>query len=168
MLKEVHSAVDFVVHILSLGGTISAYEMEKFSQLLESLLFTKFERHWFPQKPYQGSAYRCIRITQLQMDSDISKAAELSGISLPDICRLLPQELTLWIDPEDVSYRIGEDGSICQLIPSEEDSETSESSSSSSPLQDSSIFLNQSCHSEVPRPSLVEPTNVSPYTQCWS
>ena len=31
---------------------------------------------------------------------------------------LLPSELTLWVDPFEVSYRIGEDGSICVLYES--------------------------------------------------
>ncbi|XP_015505921.1 protein BTG2, partial [Parus major] len=45
----------------------------------------------------------------------ISKAARQIGLSLPQLYQLLPSELTLWVDPYEVSYRIGEDGSICVL-----------------------------------------------------
>lgn len=59
-------------------------------------------------------------------------AAEKSGLSTVIIRRLLPAELTLWIDPYTVSYRIGENGSISVLYdgnrssPSDLDSSSSE------------------------------------------
>lgn len=49
------------------------------------------------------------------MDPIISKAASHIGLSLSQLYQLLPSELTLWVDPYEVSYRIGEDGSICVL-----------------------------------------------------
>uniref|UniRef100_A0A287CX34 Protein BTG1 n=1 Tax=Ictidomys tridecemlineatus TaxID=43179 RepID=A0A287CX34_ICTTR len=42
-------------------------------------------------------------------------AAPRIGLSSQEPFRLLPSELTLWVDPYQVSYRIGEDGSICVL-----------------------------------------------------
>ncbi|KGL81805.1 Protein BTG2, partial [Tinamus guttatus] len=73
-----------------------------------------YKHHWFPEKPFKGSGYRCIRINH-KMDPIISKAASHIGLSLPQLYQLLPSELTLWVDPYEVSYRIGEDGSICVL-----------------------------------------------------
>ncbi|XP_026719894.1 protein BTG2-like [Athene cunicularia] len=73
-----------------------------------------YKHHWFPEKPFKGSGYRCIRINH-KMDPIISKAASQIGLSLPQLYQLLPSELTLWVDPYEVSYRIGEDGSICVL-----------------------------------------------------
>lgn len=49
------------------------------------------------------------------MDPIISKVASQIGLSQPQLRQLLPSELTLWVDPYEVSYRIGEDGSICVL-----------------------------------------------------
>ena len=49
------------------------------------------------------------------MDPIISKVASQIGLSQPQLHQLLPSELTLWVDPYEVSYRIGEDGSICVL-----------------------------------------------------
>lgn len=49
------------------------------------------------------------------MDPIIGRAASQIGLSPPQLHQLLPRELTLWVDPYEVSYRIGEDGSICVL-----------------------------------------------------
>lgn len=49
------------------------------------------------------------------MDPLIGQAAQRIGLSSQELFQLLPSELTLWVDPYEVSYRIGEDGSICVL-----------------------------------------------------
>ncbi len=68
--------------------------------------------HWYPEKPDKGSGFRCIRVNSVTPDSFVQKIAEDSGITR--IRDVLPAELTLWIDPGEVSYRIGEEGSICR------------------------------------------------------
>ena len=55
------------------------------------------------------------------MDPVIATAAKESGVSGDELASTLPTELTVWIDPYDVSYRIGEDGSICQLFEASRD-----------------------------------------------
>uniref|UniRef100_A0A8D0FM69 Anti-proliferative protein domain-containing protein n=3 Tax=Strigidae TaxID=30459 RepID=A0A8D0FM69_STROC len=76
-----------------------------------------YKHHWFPLVPSKGSGYRCIRINH-KMDPLIGKAAGMIGLSHERLFQLLPSELTLWVDPFEVSYRIGEDGSICVLYES--------------------------------------------------
>lgn len=49
------------------------------------------------------------------MDPLIGQAAEAAGLSSKFLHQIFPSELTLWIDPLEVSYRIGENGSICVL-----------------------------------------------------
>lgn len=145
MLKEIKSAVQLLVHILSLNNAISKSKLEKFSESLEKLLCLRYEKHWHPQKPFLGSAYRCIRITQKIMDNVIEKAASVAGLTFDELKKSLPQDFTLWIDPADVSYRIGEDGSICCLF--------STNSENDPPPSIPSINLaNQSCQAEVPTP----------------
>lgn len=77
----------------------------------------RYKHHWFPLAPSKGSGYRCIRINH-KMDPLIGEAAGMIGLSHERLFQLLPSELTLWVDPFEVSYRIGENGSICVLYES--------------------------------------------------
>lgn len=168
MIKEVKSAVQLVVHILSLNNAISKSQLEKFAECLEKILCLRYEAHWHPQKPCQGSAYRCLRITNTIMDSVIEKAASMSGLQFVDLHKSLPQDFTLWIDPFDVSYRIGEEGSICCLFSSSNDeSPPPPPPPSSAPSNKQNISLTtQSCQSEVPKPIVIQ--NASSLTKCTS
>ena len=74
----------------------------------------RFKDHWDPTNPNRGSAYRCIRINGCRLDPVVKEAAKVTGLT--NISEYLPSELTLWIDPSDVSYRFGEDGSICSCV----------------------------------------------------
>ncbi|XP_031412883.1 protein BTG2, partial [Meleagris gallopavo] len=100
--------------LLRTRGCVSEQQLQVFSGALREALAEHYKHHWFPEKPFKGSGYRCIRINH-KMDPIISKAASQIGLSLPQLYQLLPSELTLWVDPYEVSYRIGEDGSICVL-----------------------------------------------------
>lgn len=104
------SAVDFLSNLLR-THQVDDYQIETFRQTLHVLLCTHYQNHWFPEKPMKGSAYRCLRING-HMDPLLRKAGETCGLSEGNLYSLLPRELTLWVDPQEVSYRIGEDGSI--------------------------------------------------------
>lgn len=78
----------------------------------------QYKHHWFPDRPCKGSGYRCIRINH-KMDPLVGRAGQRIGLSTQQLYVLLPSELTLWVDPFEVSYRIGEDGSICVLYESQ-------------------------------------------------
>lgn len=85
-----------------------------------SVLFVsaeQYKHHWFPDRPCKGSGYRCIRINH-KMDPLVGQAGQRIGLTIQQLYLLLPSELTLWVDPFEVSYRIGEDGSICVLYES--------------------------------------------------
>lgn len=63
------------------------------------------------------------------MDPLIKQAGTFCGLNETQMCSTLPKELTMWVDPKDVSYRFGENGSIGILFDEEiEQSETPESS----------------------------------------
>lgn len=115
MKLELQSASNFLVHLIRLGRrNINENQLEKFRNALVEALRRRYRDHWFPEKPFKGSGYRCIRING-KMDPVISQAGESCGLSPQLIHSIFPSELTMWIDPLEVSYRIGENGSICVL-----------------------------------------------------
>lgn len=115
MRLEIHSAVNFLVQLLRLHHNgLSESQLEMFKGSLSELLSHRYRYHWFPDRPHRGSAYRCLRING-SMDPVIAEAGDAIGLPGPYLHRLFPSELTMWIDPAEVSYRIGENGSICVL-----------------------------------------------------
>ena len=116
MKSEVRCAVNFLSNLM-VTSHLPYQFVEPFRLRLEQLLLQRFRGHWHTDKPLKGSAYRCIRINEKKLDSILTEAAQVTGLS--DIRKYLPHELTLWIDPKDVSYRFGEDGSVSS-IPLEE------------------------------------------------
>lgn len=108
---EIQVAVQFIVSFLS--GKLSEEDTEKYSNCLLKLLIEKFEGHWYPDKPAKGSAYRCISVEN-QIDNVLLKAAQETSIEPDMLSSLLPKKLDLWIDPAEVSYRIGERFCSCE------------------------------------------------------
>lgn len=130
MKLEVHSAADFLMNLLRVNqqkhSTTDDNQLQSFKGSLETLLVLRYKSHWYPDVPTKGSGYRCIRING-KMDPLVEQAGVASGLTPRTLQNMLPPELTLWIDPEEVAYRIGENGSICVLY---------ESQSRASPLSD--------------------------------
>ena len=115
MRIEIHSAVNFLVQLLRINHNgLSESQLEMFKGSLSELLSHRYRYHWFPDRPHRGSAYRCLRING-SMDPVIAEAGDAVGLPGSYLHRLFPSELTMWIDPAEVSYRIGENGSICVL-----------------------------------------------------
>lgn len=138
MRVEVTSAANFLVRLLRLNkqsSVVSDQQLEVFRAALIETLRIRYQEHWFPEKPCKGSGYRCIRING-QMDPVLAHAGGLVGLPGQFLHTLFPSELTMWIDPREVSYRIGENGSICVLYDEREVEETmrqNQSSASSTP-----------------------------------
>jgi BTG family len=61
----------------------------QFGEELESALRDKFADHWYPDKPFKGSAYRCLKITD-PADPVLNRAARESGNPVTDIIENLP------------------------------------------------------------------------------
>lgn len=91
-------------------------KVELFKQCLTEALYERFHDHWFPEQPTKGQAYRCIRLNEWDRhDVTLQKACLQSGIDYKDL--QLPVELTLWVDPDEVTCRFGENkGSHCSLF----------------------------------------------------
>lgn len=115
MKLELQSAANFLVHLIKLGkGNVNENQLEKFKLALVEVLRRRYCDHWFPEKPFKGTGYRCIRINN-KMDPVIAQGSESCGLSAALVHSTFPSELTMWIDPLEVTYRIGENGSICIL-----------------------------------------------------
>jgi protein Tob/BTG len=115
MKLELQSASNFLVHLIKLDGIyINDNKLEKFRLALVDVLRHRCRDHWFPENPFKGSGYRCIHING-KMDPVIAQAGESCGVSVQLVQSTFPSELTMWIDPLEVSYRVGENGPICVL-----------------------------------------------------
>lgn len=115
MKLELQSASNFLVHLIRLGRRgVGEPQLLKFRDCLIEVFRRRYRDHWFPDKPFKGSGYRCIRING-KMDPMIGQAGEACGLSATFLHQTFPSELTMWIDPLEVSYRFGENGSICVL-----------------------------------------------------
>lgn len=120
MRLEVHSAADFLMNLLRVKQAktvLPENQLQHFKGSLQSLLVLRFRSHWYPDVPTKGSGFRCIRING-KMDPIVEQAGVAVGLQPRQLRKMLPTELTLWIDPEEVAYRIGENGSICVLYDS--------------------------------------------------
>jgi len=106
---ETQVAVQFLVSFIT--DKVTDIEREKFSDALLRLLAEKFRNHWYPEKPSKGSAYRCVSIEKT-FDVVLTKAAKEASIDADILENNLPDRMDLWIDPSEVSYRIGEHGIV--------------------------------------------------------
>lgn len=111
MKKEVSSAVGFLTNILRSNDGVNETQVRQFGLALSNLLCKRYHDHWFPEKPFKGSGYRCIRLNH-KMDPIILQAGHVCGLNQTFLQTVLPPELTLWVDPREVSFRIGENGSV--------------------------------------------------------
>lgn len=132
MKIEVNSAADFLISLLRVRKKVALTEnqLQSFHGNLAEALTQHYQRHWYPELPTRGSGYRCIRING-KMDPIVEQAGVASGLNGRTLRKMLPQELTMWIDPDEVSYRIGENGSVCILYDSRRASPSSDLDSGS-------------------------------------
>ncbi|KAJ8914455.1 hypothetical protein NQ315_011396 [Exocentrus adspersus] len=110
---EVQVALNFVISYLY--NKLPRRRVNIFGEELEKALKDKFQGHWYPDKPFKGSAFRCLK-TGDPIDKVLERAARESGVPIQDILENLPQELAVWVDPGEVSYRIGEKGAVKVLF----------------------------------------------------
>ncbi|XP_015603287.1 protein Tob1 isoform X2 [Cephus cinctus] len=106
---EVQVALNFVISYLY--NKLPRRRVNIFGEELEKALKDKFKGHWYPEKPFKGSAFRCLK-TGDPVDPVLERAAKESGVPIQDILENLPTELAVWVDPGEVSYRIGEKSAV--------------------------------------------------------
>ncbi|XP_027226996.2 protein Tob1 isoform X1 [Penaeus vannamei] len=123
MHLEIQVALNFVISYMY--NKLPRRRVNIFGEELEKALKEKFEGHWYPDKPMKGSAYRCLK-TGDPIDPVLEKAAREAGMEIREIKDNLPEDLAVWVDPGEVSYRIGEKGQIKVLYSEAAESATQE------------------------------------------
>ncbi|XP_073511426.1 maternal B9.10 protein-like [Phyllobates terribilis] len=107
MRQELLAGVDYIKTVGNRFQKLDSAIMDIFGEHLSEILCKKYTGHWYPENPMKGQAYRCIRINGQDKDESIQEACALSQIRFYDLA--LPKEFTLWIDPFEVSCRLGEE-----------------------------------------------------------
>jgi len=133
MLIEIKTACQFLTNYIS--SHVSESQSKLFGLILSTLLHAKYASHWDTKNPNKGNAYRAVTIFNERLDSTIMSAAHAA--SIPNIGKYLPNELCLWIDPYNVSYKIGDYGNIITLYESPESKTYSPKSSNSTMMTNS-------------------------------
>lgn len=109
MKDEIKVAVQFLSRIILRNVRIEEDEKARFESCLGAILERQFTNHWFPENPTRGQGFRCLRINgTYRRDRLLEAACRQAGISYEVL--KLPLELTLWVDPYEVTCRFGEDG----------------------------------------------------------
>jgi len=153
MKAQVEAAAQFLIQLISQNQprNIADDRLQQFKMNLINLLEQSFQGHWYPGNPERGQAYRCIRLNSGSCaDPIINRAALEVGLEYAEL--KLPVELTLWVDPHEVSCRFGEnEGSFCTVASFHNDDDVQKDSqrvnSSMTPLEvatnhDRSIAVN--------------------------
>ena len=123
MKQEVTAAADFLVFLLITWRrpTLSPKLQHRFKCELVRQMLCRYRNHWFPQHCCRGTGYRCIRING-NLAPLIQKAGLETGLSEQFLLENLPDELTVWVDPGQVVYRLGPRGLLCWHYGSQADS----------------------------------------------
>lgn len=111
MLEEINATASFIVNIVKRQPRHDELTQEKidaFSAALVANMAERFAPTWDASSPLTGSANRCIRINFGYVDSVILDSAKSADIGDHVVRAVLPSDLTLWCDPQDVSYRFNE------------------------------------------------------------
>ncbi|KAI4875727.1 hypothetical protein NFI96_024237 [Prochilodus magdalenae] len=107
MKEEIAATVFFVARLAKKHGKLDRLHREKFAVSFTSVLFESYKSHWYPENPCKGQAFRCLRMNKSQVrDPTIARACRQSGVDYEDLG--LPKEITIWVDPGEVSCRYGE------------------------------------------------------------
>ncbi|XP_075050473.1 protein BTG3-like [Mixophyes fleayi] len=103
MRTELVAGVEFIKTLVNRLHKLDPVMVEVYGETLAEILYHKYIGHWYPEKPMKGQAYRCIRANIHNRDESILGACVHSGLKYQELT--LPKEMTVWIDPYEVSCR---------------------------------------------------------------
>lgn len=109
MDAEISVAVDFILTFLQY---LPPEKLEELAHELTEILRQRYTGHWYPDRPNKGNGYRCINVNQSVLDPTLQQAVRQCQLSANTVSRNLPENLSLWVDPHEVSYRYGDRGPV--------------------------------------------------------
>lgn len=111
-----HSEVACAARFLAQTLRLDSVRADVFASALAADLERRFAGHWHPTMPHRGSGFRALHYSAATGYSDdaLARAARAAGIDLTSTS-LLPPNLTVWIDPNEVSIRVGELGGVFNI-----------------------------------------------------
>lgn len=120
MKAEIEAAVHFVGRVIVSSTKDSISSFSEFKNELSKVMEERFKGHWHDDSPLKGQGYRSIRIHPTEpLDPVLSQAARKSKFSFTHL--RIPVELTVWVDPKDVSCRFGDlKSTYCTVLKDEE------------------------------------------------
>uniref|UniRef100_A0A1I8IU58 Kinesin light chain n=1 Tax=Macrostomum lignano TaxID=282301 RepID=A0A1I8IU58_9PLAT len=143
MDSEVAAAVGFIASFLF--GRVPRRRVQLLSEELEKAIRLKFTGHWHEDQPLRGAGFRCLSITGSRPDELLLASAREVGLDVAEILAVLPDGLTLWIDPGEVTYRRS------QQRPQQPQMQLVQKSSSSSSFFTAAAFAQTKFGSTKPR-----------------
>jgi hypothetical protein len=112
---ELEVATSFLMGFLLAQPTLlTKRQLRKFRAAFPSVLWRRYRNRWLPDAPLKWSGFRRIHVGNT-LDPLVDQAAEDSSIPSALLLQALPKNLTLWIDPSEVSYCIGENSVVRYL-----------------------------------------------------
>lgn len=165
MHTEVEYAVNFLVDTIKEKHISSEDIYEKLKERLTTLLHKRYEGHWYADKPMKGSAYRCINISteDSSVDQVLRQAAEENGVDSKTLLKIFDKGLALWVDPNDVSCRLGK-GSIFFIYKKLKENVEPKATPTISATS-TTPSISQHTHRPQQRPRSISPTTTSIYIE---
>ncbi|KAJ2473575.1 hypothetical protein GGI02_000762 [Coemansia sp. RSA 2322] len=93
---------------------MAADKRERLRLALIDTLADRYEGHWHLDKTSAGSAYRSM-CNWRALDGVLVEAARKAGVAAAVLERFLPRDIVVWCDPHNVTYRVGDHGSVYTL-----------------------------------------------------
>ena len=114
MRPELQSVGNFLTYLIETSPTrmVKITKLKNFTINLVEVLQKEYRYNWFLHDPYKGSNRRAIKFHPRATDCSINRAACMAGIKEWKIYSSMPPNICIWIDPLEVTYRIGENGHI--------------------------------------------------------
>ncbi|CAF1125609.1 unnamed protein product [Rotaria sordida] len=107
MKKEIDVALNLLCSYVQRFGSIKEESIEQFRTQLEKTLLERYQGHWYPDKPIKGQAYRSLEFNKENDFCDVIVAQVCQNLGFTPNLLGMRHELTLWIDPYEVSIRLG-------------------------------------------------------------